>query len=503
MTAIKSFILILFAGFFLSAFSQTALKQPVYLYWSGDTIYCSVNGRTEVFKVIKGLSTYTDSLRYVSLTRHSNDTTLLRNEIFARYLISDSNDATKGWYRRGFIDALNLLNYKKSDTNSATLGFYARAYIDAFMSLVFKYGDTTGFRNQLLKNNDSTIVHNFLIALLDTANITRIGRANHLVLKQTIDSIFLSNIASGKILYQNDFKLVNSPVSTDGKNVRIGYNAIITTSSQTAVSTTDPIGGTTNIMIGQSFTGNGSLLSGCAFGMENYNNLCTANYLRAYLYAHTGSFGTSSIPTGSPLAVSIDSLAPLTLPSSDYTPSGLFHFDSTYTLTNGTKFVMVVRYIGCGGGNNVNVGMKTSATEGEGNASYSEDGVNWTYNSRRVKYEIFGIPPTFSIFHLIGGNTLILGTVNGFTLKQGSNLSDTLKIISDTSAFSTTDLRKAIPIAGGLTTYKYIATPRVLTGDETTVPTEVLYCQAKLDSLIVFRNAAIVSGLKFSYLRIK
>jgi hypothetical protein len=262
------------------------------------------------------------------------------------------------------------------------------------------------------RHRTDSIIVAFTTAL-DLATIARTNVANHFLSKQTIDSLRLSNIDVGYVPYQNAYKLVNSLIITDGIHTRIGNNEETSMSSQTAQSTSDKLGGTTNIMIGQSFTGNGSLLTSYSLGIENYLDYCGANYLRAYLYAHDGTFGVSSVPTGGPLATSVDSLPPRALDNDDYNFSR-WHFDSTFTLVNGTKYVLVIRYIGCepGAGTGVNVGMKTSFTEGEGNASYSTDGTTWTYNVlRRMKYSVFGMAPNFPYFMVIGGNTQITGAV--------------------------------------------------------------------------------------------
>ena len=62
--------------------------------------------------------------------------------------------------------------------------------------------------------------------------------------------------------------------------------------------------------------------------------------VKAELYAHTGTFGTSGVPTGAVLATSTTVIDNTTLPTSAAWTQ--FEFDGTVTLTNATKYVIVV-----------------------------------------------------------------------------------------------------------------------------------------------------------------
>lgn len=91
----------------------------------------------------------------------------------------------------------------------------------------------------------------------------------------------------------------------------------------------------------QSFIGNGSKLGAVRF--ELTKSIAAADgILDAVLYAHTGTFGSTGVPTGSPLAVSTT-----TIPGNDpsLTTKGwrTFVFDGTFTLTNGTPYFIGLR----------------------------------------------------------------------------------------------------------------------------------------------------------------
>lgn len=88
---------------------------------------------------------------------------------------------------------------------------------------------------------------------------------------------------------------------------------------------------------GQSFTGNGYLMTSVKFYLKKYGS--PAGTMVAKLYAHSGTYGTSSLPTGAALATS----AALTLQSltTDYQLIE-FTFTVPYLTVNGTKYCVDV-----------------------------------------------------------------------------------------------------------------------------------------------------------------
>ena len=88
--------------------------------------------------------------------------------------------------------------------------------------------------------------------------------------------------------------------------------------------------------IGQSFTGTGVELDSCQIWLRRA--YYPSGTCRLKLYAHSGTYGTSSLPTGSPLATS-DSIVIDNLPTTLYTQN--FIFSSPYTPVNGTHYVLV------------------------------------------------------------------------------------------------------------------------------------------------------------------
>jgi hypothetical protein len=92
------------------------------------------------------------------------------------------------------------------------------------------------------------------------------------------------------------YQLQIDTVNTFNSDVIIcdGYNTLLAnTSSNLDIS---------GAALGQSFTGNGLVLNSATFRIIK-NNSPTGN-IYAKIYAHTGTFGTSSVPTGAALAIS-------------------------------------------------------------------------------------------------------------------------------------------------------------------------------------------------------
>lgn len=129
--------------------------------------------------------------------------------------------------------------------------------------------------------------------------------------------------------------------------------------------------------LGQSFTGNGLTLTDIQAYLKKAGS--PSGDMTAKIYAHSGTFGTSSVPTGSALAVSapIDaSTLTTTITLTTFTFSGGNQID----LTNATNYVLTIEGSFPGGVNNPGWGADfTSPTHG-GNTSYLISG-SWTADS--------------------------------------------------------------------------------------------------------------------------
>lgn len=139
-------------------------------------------------------------------------------------------------------------------------------------------------------------------------------------------------------------------------------------------------GGT--LKLGQSFTGNGRVLDSAKFYIRKAGS--PPGTIVAEVYAHSGTFGTSSIGTGSPLAVS-DAITATDLPSSLGLVEFVFSGANRITLADGTHYVVMVSYsdAGSNGSNNIRIVWDESSPTHNGNFVYYSVGTSWGANSTR------------------------------------------------------------------------------------------------------------------------
>jgi len=137
---------------------------------------------------------------------------------------------------------------------------------------------------------------------------------------------------------------------------------------------------------GQSFhvTNKANLASGIFYGMKS--GLPTGNAV-AKLYAHSGTFGTSSVPTGDALATS-GNFDVSTVSDSDYS-SMEFTFSTPYEMQADTNYVMVLEFAGGDGNNVLYVGLDHVSPAHSGNmSSYS---TSWSaYSAYDLIFYVYG-----------------------------------------------------------------------------------------------------------------
>lgn len=126
--------------------------------------------------------------------------------------------------------------------------------------------------------------------------------------------------------------------------------------------------------LGQSFTGDGGILNSSVFSLKKSGTITGNAYSK--IYAHSGTFGTNSIPTGSPLAIS-DAFDVSTLTTSNVLKTFTFTGSNKINLDNGTHYVVTVEYSGGDGSSNyAQVGGDNSSPTAAGNESYHMS--SWT-----------------------------------------------------------------------------------------------------------------------------
>lgn len=139
-------------------------------------------------------------------------------------------------------------------------------------------------------------------------------------------------------------------------------------------------GGVNFNRFGQSFTGNGSAVGSAAFYIDKSASP-TGNAF-AEIYAHTGTFGTTGKPTGSPLATS-DAFDISTLTTSNQLITFNFSGANQIILTNATHYVVIFDISGASATspNNLSIGIDTTSPTAGGNRSGSTDGSTWSTSS--------------------------------------------------------------------------------------------------------------------------
>lgn len=138
---------------------------------------------------------------------------------------------------------------------------------------------------------------------------------------------------------------------------------------------------------GQSFTGAAGLLTKAQF-LLRLPGAATGTVV-AKLYAHSGVFGTSSIPTGTALAVSTNSIDVSTITILSTSTLYDFIFDGTYTLVAGTKYVLTIEIQNTGSGTLYAL-LNNSTPTHAGNRSFYSSGTNtWSASTSDLIFYVY------------------------------------------------------------------------------------------------------------------
>ena len=143
---------------------------------------------------------------------------------------------------------------------------------------------------------------------------------------------------------------------------------------------------------GQSFTGDGGTLEYISLYLRDWGS--PTGTATVYVYAHSGTYGTSSIPTGEPLAVSDDfdaSAVGSSFALHDFTFSG----DNKIVLEDGVYYVFAMRFPADIGNNAISMGVDNNSPAHSGNLSYEyNSGTLWGADgSRDVCFYVYGEVP--------------------------------------------------------------------------------------------------------------
>lgn len=157
---------------------------------------------------------------------------------------------------------------------------------------------------------------------------------------------------------------------------------------------------------GQSFTAVAGNLSKaklyiCKWGSPTGN-------IYSKLYAHTGTYGSTGKPTGSPLAVS-DAYDVSTIPAWNNFTLIQFVFSGAnqYLLVNGTHYVITTEYVSGSSSNAVRVGADSSSPTHDGNGSFLISGTWYDFGSYDYPFYVYALE--------VGGivNTMMTQQIEG------------------------------------------------------------------------------------------
>lgn len=183
-----------------------------------------------------------------------------------------------------------------------------------------------------------------------------------------------------KLTVAGDYTFTGDTFTGNTYDIENSANATATdtnTTQDTTVALNDVTSG-----VGQSVTGDGNKLANVVFYLSK-TNIPTGN-ATAKLYAHSGVFGTSSIPTGAALATSqVLDVSTLTGSLTEKT----FYFadqNQNPVLTAATKYVITIEYSGGTSTNTVNVAANSSTVHGGNLSTYAT--ATWTADSAKDAY---------------------------------------------------------------------------------------------------------------------
>lgn len=204
--------------------------------------------------------------------------------------------------------------------------------------------------------------------------------------------------SSGTYTFSN-IKFSGNTFDVDANFTATTADSYSETNQDTTTSLQDTVGA--NISgAGQSFTGNGGTLSSCRFYLKKTGS--PTGTAVAKVYAHSGTFGTSSIPTGTALATS-QTLTVSSLTTSYALTEFKFKGSNNITLTNATKYIVTIEYSSGSSGNTVDVGKDTSSPSHGGNGSTFASSA-WTASSTTdYCFYLYTSPVTINVTN--GGGT--------------------------------------------------------------------------------------------------
>jgi hypothetical protein len=266
-----------------------------------------------------------------------------------------------------------LIRYKKasytyytyipSTTNTITIeGLVPNTSYNFGICSVNKYGTSSAFSSDISQTTASDTT-----APATVSGVSATAGIQYVIIQWTHNTE--SDLASYNIYRVTGGRLIDSYGETNGAAAWTLYNG-------------------SDTYCGQSFTNTGTItIDGAKFYLRKIGSPTGNIYVK--IYAHTGTYGVSSKPTGAALATS-DPVDISTLTTSNQLISFTFSGSNRITLNPSTYYVIQVNYSGGNSSNYLMVASDGSSPTHSGNASTSTDGSTWTsYNSYDTCFYIY------------------------------------------------------------------------------------------------------------------
>lgn len=175
---------------------------------------------------------------------------------------------------------------------------------------------------------------------------------------------------------------------------------LIDTYSESNQSTSQSVRSGLVIIDGQAFTATGLLLASAIFNLSRDGSPTGNCYAR--IYTHSGTYGTSSVGTGSPLAES-DPIDVTTISASPTFTLTTFTFSGANRiyLVKDTPYIIAFNFEGGSSGNDINVGIDAISPTHGGNRTFFNSAWNAVSTSDSCFY-IYGEAPGGQSVSLLG-----------------------------------------------------------------------------------------------------
>lgn len=222
-----------------------------------------------------------------------------------------------------------------------------------------------------------------------------------------------------------------------------------------------------NVSVAQSFPGNNQKLSSVTYRINRFGN--PTGLLRANLYAHSGTFGTSSVPTGAALASSYTANV-ATLGTTQEEINFMFNYTTgtDFTISSGTNYVVSLEFISTSSSstNSVNVAVNTSNVA-VGNFS-GNTGTAWTaFSAIDMFYRVFSdgnmlltnSDTAWPVYASRGGGISLVTTSYTLTI-TGIEANSEVRIfdnatLEEITGIETVSITDGITYTDGVTRYKF------------------------------------------------